>query len=91
MMAELIIDITGCTTALQFLDRVGNVLGKPLGNFSVLNHYFHQNYYPQITLVGMEEFNKHCPHATKEMELILKMVQKHYEEEGKRFEYEFKP
>ncbi len=90
-MKEIIIDLSGCTTALQFLDTVGKVLGKPMGTFSVLNQYLLHNYYPQITFLGMKEFSARCPHATKEVEMILSRVQWHYRKEGKGFEYGLQP
>ena len=90
-MAELTIDITGCTTALQFLDTVGKALGTPLGNFSILEQYLHQNYYSKITLVGMKEFTTCCPHARKEIETILKRAKLQYQQEGKEFEYGLLP
>lgn len=90
-MQEITIDISGCTTALQFLDTVGKSLRKPLGNFSVLDHYLQKNYYSKITLVGMKEFSAHCPHATKEIKVILHRVKLHYQQEGKKFEYCLEP
>lgn len=90
-MEEIIINVSGCTTALQFLDTVSKVLGKPLGTFSMLSHFLLTNYYPKIIFVGMEEFSARCPHATKEVDLILKRVQEHYRKEGKGFEYELRP
>jgi len=88
-MAELTIDITDCTTALQFLDTVGKSLGTSLGDFSMLEQYLQKNYYSKITFVGMGEFSVRCPHATKEIEAILERMKGHYQKEGKEFEYEF--
>ncbi|HLC71311.1 MAG TPA: hypothetical protein VJI32_04840, partial [Candidatus Nanoarchaeia archaeon] len=82
------IDISSCTTALQCLDTVGKALGTPLGNFSILNRYLQQHYYPNIILVGMKEFGERCPHATKELETILKRVKDHFHKQGKEFEYQ---
>ncbi len=90
MMAELTIDITGCTTALQFLDTVGKALGTPQGTFSILNHYLSNHYFPKITFVGMKEFRMHCPHAAKEMEIVMKRIKWHYQQKGTDFEYEFR-
>ena len=87
-MGELTIDITDCITALQFLDTVGKALGTPMDTFSVLDHYLQRNYYSQITLVGMKEFRIRCPHAAKEIEMILERVKLQYQKEGKRFEYQ---
>lgn len=87
-MAELLIDFSGCTSALQFLDTFGKAMGKPLGTFSMLENYLVKNYHPQIIFVGMKEFRIRCPQATKEMEMILSRVQWHYQEERKEFEYE---
>lgn len=91
MMEGLTIDISKCKTALQFLDTVGKALGKPLGTFSILNHHLLTYYHPQITFAGMKEFSARCPHATKEVEMILKRVQGHYGKEGKGFEYSLQP
>ncbi|MDO8656846.1 MAG: hypothetical protein Q7K45_06420 [Nanoarchaeota archaeon] len=90
-MKEITLNVSGCTTALQFLDTVGKSLGKPLQNFSVLDHYLQKNYYSKITLVGMKEFSAHCPHATREINAILDGVQKHFQQEGKKFEYCLEP
>lgn len=86
-MKEIIIDLSGCTTALQFLDTVGKVLGKPLGNFSRLEQYLTTNYHSRIIFVGMKEFSAHCPQATREMETILSRVRWHYQQERKEFEF----
>ncbi len=90
-MGELRIDITGCTTALQFLDLVGKALGKPIGNFSMLEQYLHQYHHSKITLVGMKEFEKRCPYARREIEIILERVKGHVHKQEKEFEYVFKP
>lgn len=90
-MEEITIDISGCATALQFLDTIGKALGTPLGTFSMLDQYLMKNYYPKIIFVGMEEFSARCPHATREMETILMRVRWPYQQEGKRFEYELRP
>ena len=88
-MEEIIIDVSGCTTALQFLDTVGKALGKPMGNFSMLEHYLMKNYHSKIIFVGLKEFSAHCPHSMKEVEIILRRVQWNYQQEGKVFEYHF--
>ena len=87
-MEEISINVSGCITALQFLDRVGKAFGTPLGNFSALNQYLLHNYYPKIIFVGMGEFWERCPHAMKEIEMILERVKSQYQKEGKEFEYE---
>ncbi len=88
-MEEIAIDISGCTTALQFLDTVGKALGKSRGTFSILNDYLLANYHSKITFLGMKEFRTRCPQATREMETILSRVKWHYQQEGKEFEYGF--
>lgn len=90
-MQEITIDISGCTTALQFLDTVGKALGKPMGNFSILEHYLMKNYQFKIIFVGLKEFSAHCPHATREINVILDRVQKYFQQEGKKFEYCLEP
>ena len=90
-MAELTIDITRCTTALQFLDKVGKIIGTPIGNFSILSQYLLNNHYSKITFMGMTVFRAHCPHAAKEMEIMMDRVKWHFQKEGKGFEYELKP
>lgn len=57
----------------------------------MLNHYLLTNYYPKIIFVGMKEFSTHCPHATKEVDMMLQRVPEHYQEEGKWFEYDLQP
>lgn len=89
-MEEITINISGCTTALQFLDVVSKVLGKHISTFSMLSQHLLANYYPQIIFVSMGEFSARCPHATNEVEIILKKVQEHYRKEKKNFEYEFR-
>lgn len=87
MMVELIIDVSGCKTALQFLDEVGKVLGVRVSHFSMLSEYLLQHYFPKITFLGMKEFSARCPHATKEIEMIFDRVRWHYDLLGKKFEY----
>lgn len=86
-MAELLIDVSSCTSALQFLDTVGKSIGTLMGTFSTLNHYLLANYHPKLTFVHMKEFQERCPYAMKEMETILRRVKWHYQQEGKDFEF----
>ena len=90
-MKEIIINVSDCTTALQFLAVVSKALGKLIGTFSMLNQYLLTNHYSKITFLNMKDFSARCPQAMKELEVVLKRVQWHYQQEGNGFEYYFQP
>ncbi len=87
-MEPIIIDVAGCSTALQLLSRINKALGIKSDTFSALYHHLTITYYPGLIFRNMDQFREHCPHAAQELQVVLKRVQWHYETMDKKFEYD---